>query len=218
MNVICGHRDYSKNLYKKLLKEYDFKIIDTPKKLTYEILNKINPDYVFFTDWSWIVPKKIIDNFKCICFHESDLPKFRGGSPIQNQIIRGIKITKTTAFVMTNEIDAGEILLKKKLSLDGTIDEIFKRMEENDYVIIKKIISGKFRKLKQSGKSTSYKRRSPDQSELKNLNLSKESLYDFIRMLGDPYPNAYIKIGKIKIIFKSANYKKNILSFTGLIE
>ena len=116
MNVICGHRDYSKNLYKKLLKEYDFKIIDTPKKLTYEILNKINPDYVFFTDWSWIVPKKIIDNFKCICFHESDLPKFRGGSPIQNQIIRGIKITKTTAFVMTNEIDAGEILLKKKLS------------------------------------------------------------------------------------------------------
>ena len=218
MNVICGHRDYSKNLYKKLLKEYDFKIIDTPKKLTYEILNKINPDYVFFTDWSWIVPKKIIDNFKCICFHESDLPKFRGGSPIQNQIIRGIKITKTTAFVMTNEIDAGEILLKKKLSLDGTIDEIFKRMEENDYVIIKKIISGKFRKLKQSGKSTSYKRRSPDQSELKNLNLSKESLYDFIRMLGDPYPNAYIKIGKRKIIFKSANYKKNILSFTGLIE
>ena len=37
-------------------------------------------------------------------------------------------------------------------------------------------------------------------------------------MLGDPYPNAYIKIGKRKIIFKSASYKKNILSFTGLIE
>ena len=31
---------------------------------------------------------------------EADLPKFRGGSPIQNQIIRGIDKTKTTAFLM----------------------------------------------------------------------------------------------------------------------
>ena len=218
MNVICGYRDYSKNLYKKLVKEYEFKIIDNPKKLTYPILNKINPDYVFFTDWSWIVPSNIINNFKCVCFHESDLPKFRGGSPIQNQIIRGIKNTKTTAFVMTNDLDSGEILLKKNLSLAGNIDEIFNRMEQNDYDMIKKIISGKFIKRKQSGKSSLYKRRLPEQSELKNLNSSKELLYDFIRMLGDPYPNAFIKIGKRKIIFKSANYKNNTLRFTGVIE
>ena len=63
-----------------------------------------------------------------------------------------------------------------------------------------------------------YKRRLPNQSELQNLNHSKEFLYNFIRMLGDPYPNAYIKIGKKKIIFKSSTLKGNTLSFRGLIE
>ena len=162
--------------------------------------------------------KKIVENFSCICFHESDLPKFRGGSPLQNQIIRKIKMTKTSAFLMNDVLDGGDILLKKNLSLEGSIDEIFKRMEANDYDMINKIISGKFKKSNQKGKPSVYKRRLPNQSELKNLNSSKESIYDFIRMLGDPYPNAYIKFGKRKIIFKSATYKKNILSFTGLIE
>ena len=26
-----------------------------------------------------IVPEQILKNYRCICFHESDLPKFRGG-------------------------------------------------------------------------------------------------------------------------------------------
>ena len=216
--VICAYRPFALNLYKKLSKKYDIHLIKTPKALSYTKMKKINPKFIFFPDWSWIVPEKIVENFKCVCFHESDLPKFRGGSPIQNQIIRKIKMTKTSAFLMNDVIDGGDILLKKNLSLEGSIDEIFKRMEENDYDMITKIISGKFKKSKQKGKPSVYKRRLPSQSEIKNLNSSKESLYDFIRMLGDPYPNAYIKIGKRKIIFKSASYKKNILSFTGLIE
>ena len=37
-------------------------------------------------------------------------------------------------------------------------------------------------------------------------------------MLEDPYPNAFIKLGKRKIIFKSANLKDNKLFFQGVIE
>ena len=94
------------------------------------ILSK--PEIIFFPDWSWIIPNEIISNYKCICFHESNLPKFRGGSPIQNQIIRGITKTKTTAFIMNEKIDAGDIILQKNLSLEGSIQEIFSRMSEND--------------------------------------------------------------------------------------
>ena len=71
---------------------------------------------------------------------------------------------------------------------------------------------------KQKGKPTLFKRRKPQQSELKNLNPSKLQLYNFIRMLADPYPNAFIRIGRRKIIFKSANLKSNKLTFTGEIE
>jgi len=217
--LFCGYRDWSLKLYEKLLEIDDnFVLIKSPKKLTNSFVKKLNPEFIFFPDWSWIIPKKITDNYKCVCLHESNLPKFRGGSPLQNQIIRGITKTKTTAFFMSNGIDEGDIILQKNLSLKGKIEDIFLRMIENDFKIITKIISGKYTVKKQKGIPTLFKRRKPEESELKNLNFSKKYLYDFIRMLEDPYPNAFIKLGKRKIIFKSANLKDNKLFFQGVIE
>ena len=134
-------------------------LLNDPKKLTLNHVKKINPKFIFFPDWSWIVPQTIIENYKCVCFHESDLPKFRGGSPIQNQIIRGIKKTKTTAFFMNDKIDSGDILLKKSLSLQGTLDEIFQRMIKNDYEMVIKIIKGTIKPIPIVSKNIPTKRR-----------------------------------------------------------
>ena len=192
-------------------------LLDNPKKLKLNYIKKINPKLIFFPDWSWIIPNEIVQKYQCICFHESNLPKFRGGSPIQNQIIRGVKNTKTSSFIMNEKLDAGDILLQKDLSLEGSLDDIFSRMISNDYFLINKIINGKFKKQKQTGKITTYKRRKPKESELISLDFSKKYLYDFIRMLADPYPNAFIKIGKKKIIFKDIKYNGKKLEFKGEI-
>jgi len=216
--VICAYRNYGIELYDNLRKKFDFTLIKSKKDLTYNSIKKINPSIIFFPDWSWKVPEKIVQNFKCVCFHESPLPKFRGGSPLQNQIIRGKTKTKTTAFVMNEEIDAGNIILQKDLSLKGSIQEIYSRMYKNDYSLILKIIKGQYKERKQSGKPTVYRRRKPKDSELKNLNHSKKYLYNFIRMLEDPYPNAYVKLGKQKIVFKKAFYNYNKLTIQGEIQ
>ena len=113
-------------------------LLDNPKKFKLNYIKKINPKLIFFPDWSWIIPNEIVQKYQCICFHESNLPKFRGGSPIQNQIIRGIKNTKTTSFIMNEKLDAGDILLQKDLSLEGSLDDIFSRMISNDYFLINK--------------------------------------------------------------------------------
>ena len=216
--LFCAYRDWAKELYKLLSKRHkNMILVKNPKQLTVNYVEKINPKFIFFPDWSWIVPNKIVENFRCVCFHESDLPKFRGGSPIQNQIIRGVKKTKTTAFLMNDKIDSGDLLLKKSLSLEGTLDEIFQRMKENDYEMINTIIKGNFKIQKQKGVPTYYKRRKPEESEL-NLNKSKEYVYNFIRMLSDPYPNAFVKIGKHKIAFKSATLVNGNLSVEGEIK
>ena len=216
--LFCGYRNYSIEIFNKLQKRYkNFYLITKKESLTYSKIKKINPKYIFFPDWSWIVPENIIKNYDCVCFHESNLPKFRGGSPIQNQIISGIKKTKTTAFLMNSKIDGGDIILQKDLLLSGNISDIFNRMKKNDFEMISKIIQGKFRRRKQKGTASFYKRRTPNQSELKNLNFSNEYLYNFIRMLSDPYPNAFLQIGKKKIIFNSAELKGKKLSFKGEI-
>lgn len=192
-------------------------LLNNPKKLTFEYIEKTNPKIIFFPDWSWIIPEEIVKKYQCVCFHESNLPKFRGGSPIQNQIIRGIRKTKTTAFIMNKKLDAGDILLQRDLLLEGSLDEILSRMIDNDYVLINNIINGKFKKRKQTGKITTFKRRRPEESELHTLDYSKKYLYDFIRMLADPYPNAFISFGKRKIVFKDAIYDGKRLKFKGEI-
>ena len=216
--VICAYRNYGIELYDNLKKKFDFTLIRSKKDLTYNSIQKINPSIIFFPDWSWKVPEKIVKNFKCVCFHEAPLPKFRGGSPLQNQIIRGKTKTKTTAFIMNEEIDAGNIILQKDLSLKGSIQDIYSRMYKNDYLLILKIIKGQYKERKQSGRPTFFKRRKPEDSELKHLNHSKKYIYNFIRMLEDPYPNAFIKIGKQKIIFKKGFYNDNKLTIQGEIQ
>ena len=108
-------------------------------------------------------------------------------------------------------------ILQKDLLLSGNISDIFNRMKKNDFEMICKIMQGKFRRRKQKGTASFYKRRTPNQSELKNLNFSNEYLYNFIRMLSDPYPNAFLRIGKKKIVFNSAELNGKKLSFKGEI-
>ena len=58
----------------------------------------------------------------------TDLPYGRGGSPLQNLIMMGKRNTKLTAFKCVKKLDSGPIYLKKKLSLDGNLEEIFQEL------------------------------------------------------------------------------------------
>ena len=42
---------------KKKFPEYDFTLITDKKDLTYERLEEIDPRFVFFPHWSWIIPE-----------------------------------------------------------------------------------------------------------------------------------------------------------------
>ena len=56
-----------------------------------------------------------------------DLPFGRGGSPLQNLIVRGFKETKISAVKAVKNIDGGPIYMKRKLSLTGTAQAIYER-------------------------------------------------------------------------------------------
>lgn len=212
--VVCAHRPWNIDMYNnRLLKlPYRFSLISDIGDLTLKTLKKLDPKIIFFLDWSWLVSKDILDHFVCVGFHSSPLPKFRGGSPIQNQINCGIYDTKLTAFFMTNELDAGDILLQQDLSLRGSLKEIFDRICDASYNMIKSIINKKYSIHKQNGDITTYKRRTPKQSELTIREFDEMPivrLYDFIRMLEDPYPNATINTHNKSVVFKTAKFENN---------
>ena len=209
--AICCYRPWNLAFFK------DFNLITDKDDLETK-LSELSPEWVFFLDWSWTVPLEVIKKYKCVCFHESDLPNFRGGSPIQNQIVKGIKKTKLTAFLMDERLDTGDILLQEDLSLEGHLMDIFNRVLDLTPRMISRILQGDYVRRKQEGKGSYFPRRRPESSEFDELLFSLQPLkviYDHIRMLEDPYPNAFLMVGDRKIIFKSAEMKGKL---TALVE
>jgi methionyl-tRNA formyltransferase len=178
--------------------------IARPDELTAATIENLSPRYIFFPHWSWRVPREIFERFECVCFHMTDLPYGRGGSPLQNLIVRGHTSTMLTALRMVEELDAGPVYLKRPLSLAGRAEEIFKRAAELTYDLIAEIISTQPRPVPQQGEVVLFRRRSPDQSRIPQ-NMPINSLYDFIRMLDAPsYPKAFMELGELRLEFDHA--------------
>ena len=179
-------------------------LVRTPDELTAALLEKVAPRYVFFPHWSWRVPADIIERFECICFHMADVPYGRGGSPLQNLIVRGHKATKMTALRMVEELDAGPVYLKSPLSLEGRAEDIFERAADLIYDMIGEIISRDIAPVSQQGEPVVFERRAPQESVLPQDG-SPSAIFDFIRMLDAPtYPKAFIDWGKWRIEFDHA--------------
>jgi len=189
----------------------DWYFASTPKELE-EILIKVDePRYIFFPHWRWIVPTEILDKYECVCFHMTDVPYGRGGSPLQNLIVKGHKDTVLTALKMVDELDAGPVYLKKPLSLKGSAEEIYNRSSSLVWSMIENIITENTVPSAQEGEVTLFKRRTPEQSYLPN-DLNLEQVYDFIRMLDAPgYPKAYIETERYRLEFDQAQSENESL-------
>ena len=196
---------------KKLIKKKNIYKITDKKKLNLKNISKINPTKIFFPHWSYRVPDKILKKFECICFHTAPLPYGRGGSPIQNLIIRKFKKAPVCAIKMTNKIDSGPIYSKKNISLNGSLNEIFERISNAILFMITKIIKNKIIPKHQPGKPLYFKRISEKESIINQFE-KLDSVYDKIRMLdSDEYPNAYYKFGNTIIKLQGAKTKKNYI-------
>lgn len=210
MRIACvGYRDWALNIYDRLSRKTDdlFLIVRSKAQFDEAAIRDFRPDFIFFYGWSWIVPSSLIRDFRCLMLHPSPLPLYRGGSPIQNQIIAGELDSKVTIFLMNDEIDAGEIVAQADLSLCGRLSDIFGRMEEVGFKLTLNILQHGYTLTPQNHElATQFKRRSPSDSEITLEELrtsSAQYLYNKVRMLADPYPNAFIRtIDGSKLIIK----------------
>lgn len=155
-----------------------------------------NFDVAFFAGWSWMV--KDVDSYPCYCLHPSPLPLYRGGSPLQHQIIDGVEDSSVTVFRMTEEMDAGPIVEQSPLCLAGSMEDIYCRLAEINQMLFSSLLSKLIRgeqiiEVPQTGQVTTFKRRTPKQSEIDFSVLTKKQVVDTIRALKHPdYPNAYV--------------------------
>ena len=144
-----------------------------------------------------------------IVIHESQLPEGKGWSPLTWQILEGKNEIPINLLEAEEKVDSGVIYLRDKIKLNGTelIDEIREKQ-----AICSLNLSIKFVKnypsitdsgIKQKGKSSYYRRRSPKDSELK-INETISNQFNLLRVVDNKkYPAYFVRNKKkYKIMIK----------------
>ncbi|MDD2367119.1 MAG: hypothetical protein PHN84_13230 [Desulfuromonadaceae bacterium] len=210
INVIASNHTWHKDFVKSLseITAGEFILITNKDELTFELLNKLQPRYIFFPHWSYIIPKEIYENFECIIFHMTDVPYGRGGTPLQNLIARGIYETKITALRCEAELDAGQVYMKYPLSLYGTAEEIYIRAGRIIETMIVEMVSNKPASTPQEGEVVCFTRRKPQESDISKLK-ELEQAFDYIRMLdAEGYPHAFLETDNLRFEFQRPSLKQ----------
>jgi methionyl-tRNA formyltransferase len=205
--VVCAVKPWNVAAFARRTPELPgtWHLIESVDDLTLATLERLSPRYVFFPHWSWRVPSDITTRYECVCFHMTDVPYGRGGSPLQNLISRGHTSTMLTALRMVEELDAGPVYLKRPLSLEGRAEDIFGRAADVIYDEMAEIVSHEPALAAQQGEIVVFPRRAPGDSLLPPGG-SPALLYDFIRMLDAPtYPKAFLEWGEWLLEFDRAH-------------
>ncbi|WP_309090537.1 hypothetical protein [Phenylobacterium sp.] len=170
-----------------------------------------DPAYIFFPQWSWKVPAEIYEQFRAVIFHMTDLPFGRGGSPLQNLIVRGFQETRLSALQCVAEMDAGAIYDKRPLSLLGTAEEILMRAADTMEEMILHIALSEPEPTPQQGEPVVFRRRRLDESSLEDA-VDLRGVFDHIRMLdAEGYPSAFLDIGPFRLEFSRASIRPDVV-------
>lgn len=161
-------------------------------------------DVLFFVGWSNLIPEYVYTSVPCIVLHPSPLPRYRGGSPLQHQIIQGETISAVTLFRLDPGfpwVDAGPICWQAPYSLSGSLSDILDRVVQVGAEGISYVIRNwpvEFMPQMIDGTNPPLKRRTPEESEIKHLDFvlkPASALHNKIRALQDPYPLPFIVCG-----------------------
>jgi len=195
--------------------QYDINVVSDKKDLNSSTLKKLNPLYIFFPHWSWIIPEEVYSVYECIVFHMTDLPYGRGGSPLQNLILNKMYKTKISAIKVEKDLDSGLVYLKRNLIIEnGSAEKIYKKASDVIFFkMIPFILKYKPMPKTQQGKIVTFKRRNPSDSDLLKAKINNlRDIYDFIRMLdAEGYPKAFINKNGLKISFSNIHRLNNKL-------
>ena len=163
-------------------------------------------DVVFVLGFTRILKKDFLQaNDLVLLVHESNLPLGKGFSPLQWQILEGKNKIVFSLLEASEEVDSGDIIEQMECNLDGTelYDEIRSKQAKLTFELISRFIRNypNYKKKKQFGESTYYRRRKITDSEL-DINLSIKELFPLLRIVNNKDWPGFFRINGVKYIIK----------------
>ena len=230
--------------YLKIKKVQIKNIIISKKNLNPKVIDFLNKNKIKFTTIKNLKSKKVlqilnetdlglvcgfphifkefqfnIPRYGLINLHAGKLPKYRGGSPLNWQIINNEKYFGISVIKIDKGIDTGDIICEKKFKLlnkykiedlHRTANYFFPKLL---YSSIFKLISGKKLKKQNEKKAKYYKQRKPKDSLIYPSDTSYKKLTLLLRAMSNSYPKPYILYDGKKVIIKKIKISKLKLDF-----
>lgn len=172
----------------------------TKSNLKKEILDA-KPDLLIVASFHKLIDSEIINfsKYGSINVHTSALPKYRGYHPLNWAIIKGENTIGVTVHYIDSGADSGDILAQKIIPISNK-DDINSVREKLTTIgaellvdVVKKIDKKKARLIGtvQNHEEASYApKRTPEEGKI-NWDKDTREIFNLIRALKSPYPNAF---------------------------
>jgi len=201
--LLIGNKNVGSKILKKL-KSYSFLdieiltsdksfnkknilLIKNKKQFILRLNNKKKFDFLISVYWPWLVPKNLFSKFKnSINFHPSYLPVARGFYPHAHAIIKNLK-WGVSLHEISDGIDRGNIWCQKEIKFNqfSSSTGLYKKGESEIVKLFNKnfikILTGKIKSKKQSGKASYFNKNSIN--KFNEIKLKKSyKLIDLIKL------------------------------------
>ncbi len=169
------------------------------KQESEDLIKKLKPELCIVVGWYWIISNEVLKNvpYGFLGVHGSQLPKYRGGSPIVWAIINGEKNVGVSLFSFGDGIDNGPIWNQKIIEIGSNeyIYEILNKIEQETINIFQEnyllILKGLIKPKPQNRKNATYcAQRIPDDG-LIDWTKPAVDVFNFIRAQAPPYPGSF---------------------------
>lgn len=162
-------------------------------------LKDLDVDYFILSGFRQILSDDIlsIPNKGTINLHAGKLPEYRGGSPLNWQIINGEKYAYISTILTDKGVDTGNVLVENKIKILSSDDIDTLHNKANDLFpqmtikSIEMIENNNFGTKQNNRKATYWHQRNDEDGYINFTLLENEEIIRFIKALKNPYPCAW---------------------------
>ena len=152
-------------------------------------INEYNyaPDMVVVISYGVILRENVLESAQVINIHPSDLPKYRGPSPIKTAIYNGDTVSAVCLMDVTEELDAGDIHMRQEfeIAIDDTNDDVENKVSDIASEMLVKYLAqpDKYPAVAQTGVAT-YTKKFDGTDEIIDWDKKHSDIHNQIRALG----------------------------------
>lgn len=112
------------------------------EQLEIDLMKELNIDFVVLARYMQIITENMISQFPIINIHHSFLPAFIGAKPYHQAHKRGVKIIGATSHYVTEELDAGPIIVQdvSPVSHRETVRDLVRKGKNLEKIVLSQAI------------------------------------------------------------------------------